>query len=443
MKYYIIGIKGAGLSALALILNDLGYDVVGYDDEVTHQFTEDKLNERNIKIYTEANDELDKNCIVVRSSAIKDEHPEIIKANDLGLKIYEYNEMLGKLANIFELITVAGCHGKTTTSCMLAHVLNDIVGCNYLIGDGEGKASRDNKKFVIEACEYRRNFLVYEPDYAIITNIDLDHVDYFKDISDVIDAYQSYANKAEKMVLACGDDPYTHSLEVNKPIFFYGLEEDNDIIAKDIEYHTNGTSFDVYVEDNYYGHFDLPIYGKHMLLDSLAVIAVCYYERLDAKEVAKSLKMFSGARRRFSETIIDDIVIVDDYAHHPSEVRATIKSARQKYPDKKIIAVFEPHTFSRTEEFAEDLAKVFNTIDKTFIMDVFPAREKQDDYPNVNADSIINLLDNGEYINSDMVDKLKEFDNAVVLFMSPKEIYKLKKAYIDYLEARHNHNHVL
>lgn len=438
MKYYMVGIKGAGLSALALILNDLGYEVVGYDDELSHQFTEDKLIERGINIYTESNDMLDKECIVVRSSAIKDEHPEIVKANELGLKIYDYNEMLGKLANIFELITVAGCHGKTTTSCMLSHVLDTIIGCNYLIGDGHGKASRDNKKFVIEACEYRRNFLVYEPDYAIITNIDLDHVDYFKDISDVIDAYQEYANNAEKMVIACGDDPYTHSLEVNKPIFYYGLEDDNDIIAKDVEYDIDGTSFDVFVEDNYYGHFDLPIYGKHMLLDSLAVIAICYYERLDAKEVAKALKSFEGAKRRFTETIINDIVIVDDYAHHPSEVRATIKSSKQKYPDKKVIAVFEPHTFSRTKEFADELAKVLNTADKSFIMDVFPAREKQEDYPDVSANNIIDLLENGEFIDSTMVDKLKDLENAVVLFMSPKEIYKLKQEYIDYLEEKDN-----
>jgi UDP-N-acetylmuramate--alanine ligase len=339
---------------------------------------------------------------------------------------------------MFDLITIAGCHGKTTTTSLMAHVIGNIVGCNYLIGDGHGMARKDIKKFVIEACEYYRHFLVYEPNYAIITNIDLDHVDYFKDISDVIDAYQEYANNAEKMVIACGDDPYTHSLEVNKPIFYYGIEEDNDIIAKDIEYSTEGTSFDVFVEDNYYGHFDLPIYGKHMLLNSLAVIAICCYERLDAKEVAKSLKSYEGASRRYTETIIGNNVIVDDYAHHPSEVKATIRTTKQKYPDKKIVAVFEPHTFSRTEEFADDLAKVFNTIDKTYIMDVFPAREKGEDYPNVSADTIISLLENGEYINSDMVDKLKDLDNSVVLFMSPKEIYQLKQNYIDYLNENND-----
>ena len=130
MKYYLIGIKGAGMSALALILKDLGYEVSGYDDEKNYQFTEDKLKERNIKIYTEENNEIDENTVVVRSTAIKEEHPELKKAIELNLKIYEYNEMLGKLANMFEGITIAGCHGKTTTTSLMAHVLNNIEGCN-------------------------------------------------------------------------------------------------------------------------------------------------------------------------------------------------------------------------------------------------------------------------------------------------------------------------
>ena len=252
MKYYLIGIKGAGMSALGLILNDLGYNIVGYDDNKEYQFTEEKLNERGIKIYTEDNDEIDENTIIVRSSAISEEHPQMLKAKELNLKMYEYNEMLGKLANMFDLITVAGCHGKTTTTSMLAHVLGNIRGCNYLIGDGTGKVSKEHKRFVIEACEYKRHFLVYEPDYAIITNIDLDHVDYYKDINDVMDAYTEYADKASKMVIACGDDPYTRELELKKPHFYYGIEDDNDIIAKDIEYTEDGTSFDVFVEGNYY-----------------------------------------------------------------------------------------------------------------------------------------------------------------------------------------------
>jgi len=438
MKYYLIGIKGAGMSALGLILNDLGYNIVGYDDNKEHQFTEDKLRERNIKIYTEDNDEIDENTIIIRSSAIKEEHPQMIKAKELDLKTYEYNEMLGKLANMFDLITVAGCHGKTTTTAMFAHVLGGITGCNYLIGDGTGKVSKEHKRFVIEACEYKRHFLVYEPDYAIITNIDLDHVDYFKDINDVMDAYTEYANKASKMVIACGDDPYTRALELNKPLFYYGLEDDNDIIAKDVEYTEEGTNFDVFVEGNYYGHFELPIFGKHMVLDALAVIAVCSYERIEAKEVAKYLKTFTGANRRFSETKIGDSIVIDDYAHHPSEVRATIKAAKQKYPNKKIVTVFQPHTYSRTEEFYEDLGKVLNNSDYSYILDIYPAREKQEDYPNITSKLIIDLLNNGESINDDTWDKLKQHKDSVVIFMSPKEISVIMQNYVNYLKEEEN-----
>lgn len=434
MKYYLVGIKGAGLSALALILNDLGYEVEGYDDEASHQFTEDKLIERNIKIYTGDESGIDNETIIIRSAAIKDEHKEIQKALALDLKIYEYNEMLGKLSGMFDSITVAGCHGKTTTTSLLSHVLGNIVGCNYLIGDGTGYATKENKLFVFEACEYRRHFLEYEPYYAIITNIDLDHVDYYTGIDDVIDAYQEYANNAEKMVIACGDDPYTHSLEVNKPIFYYGMDDDNDIIAKDVEYTSEGISFDVEVEGNYYGHFDLPFYGKHMVLNSLAVISICYYERMEAKEVAKHLKTFKGANRRFNETFIKDAVVIDDYAHHPEEVKATIKAARQKYPDKKIVAVFQPHTFSRTQEFAEDIANVLNNADKAFVLDIFPAREKQEDFEGVTNKLIIDELNNGESINDNEVSKLYEYKDAVVIFMSPKEIHNIMTEFKEYLE---------
>jgi len=438
MKYYLIGIKGAGMSALGLILNDLGYNIVGYDDNKEHQFTEDKLRERNIKIYTEDNNEIDENTIIIRSSAIKEDHPQMLKAKALDLKTYEYNEMLGKLANMFDLITVAGCHGKTTTTAMFAHVLGGITGCNYLIGDGTGKVSKEHKRFVIEACEYKRHFLVYEPDYAIITNIDLDHVDYFKDINDVMDAYTEYANNASKMVIACGDDPYTRALELNKPLFYYGLEDDNDIIAKDVEYTEEGTNFDVFVEGNYYGHFELPLYGKHMVLDALAVIAVCSYERIEAREVAKYLKTFTGANRRFSETVINDSIVIDDYAHHPSEVKATIKAAKQKYPNKKIITVFQPHTFSRTEEFYDDLAKALNNSDYSYILDIYSAREKQEDYPNVTSKLIIDLLEHGESINNKTWDKLKEHKNSVIIFMSPKEIEEIMQNYVKYLKGEVN-----
>ena len=435
MKYYLVGIKGAGMSALALILDELGYEVVGYDDFREHAFTEDKLNERGIKIYYDDNDALTENTIVIRSTAIKESHKEIEKAHRMDLKVFEYNQMLGKLANMFDLITIAGCHGKTTTTSLMAHTIGNITGCNYLIGDGNGHALKENKKFIIEACEYCRHFLVYEPDYAIITNIDLDHVDYFKNMQDVIDAYQEYADNANKMVIACGDDPYTRMLETNKPLFFYGIEDDNDIVAKNLEYTSHGVTFDVFVEENYYGHFDLPFYGKHMVLNALAVIAVCYYERYEAKEVARNLKTFGGAARRFNETIIGSNVIIDDYAHHPQEVSVTIKAAKQKYPDKEIIAVFQPHTFSRTEEFTDSLINVLNKADASYVLNIFPAREIQSDYPNITSKNIVDNLKNGSIITDETWDLLKKHNkNSVILFMSPKEIHNIMINYKEYLE---------
>ena len=437
MKYYMAGIKGAGMSALALLLSDLGYEVVGYDDAKEHRFTEDKLIERGIKIYSEPNDELAEDCFVVYSPALKiDKHPELIKATNMGLQIYEYQEMLGKLSKKFETICISGCHGKTTTTSMLSHIFETLRNCNYIIGDGIGHGDRNSELFILESCEYRRHFLAYDPEYVIITNIDLDHTDYYKSIDDMVLAYQEFANKAKKMVIACGDDPYTHMLDVNPQIFYYGLKDDNDIKAVNVEYRNDGTSFDVFVEDEYYGHFDLPLFGKHMLLNALAAIAICHYERFDSKEVAKTLKTFEGARRRFKETFIGNNVIIDDYAHHPTEVKVTIKGARQKYPDKKIIAIFKAHTFSRVEEFKNEFAAALNLADKAYVMDINYDREDPADYPEINANTIIDLLDNGEYIEQGMADKLIEYDNAVILFMSSKEIYLLEDEYKKMLEEK-------
>lgn len=436
--YYFIGIKGTGMSALACFLKDLGYEVKGSDVE-RHFFTEKGLNERNIEILTYNENNVTKDMIIIKGNVIKEDHPEYLKAKALDLKIYTYQEMITKLTKMFMTITVAGCHGKTTTSTMAYQVLNAIKGANCLIGDGTGIANKENKYFVLEACEYQRHFLSYTPYYAIITNIELDHVDYYKDIDDVIDAFTEYANNAEKMVIACGDDPYTHSLEVNKPIFYYGLDEDNDIIAKDVEYTENGVTFDVFVEDNYYGHFDLPLYGKHMLLDALAVISLCYYERFDAKEVSKILKTFHAARRRFNETVVGNNVVIDDYAHHPTELKCTIKSAKQKYPDKKLVVIWGPHTYSRTKAFKDEYIEILKTVDKAYIMDIYAARETQGDI-DIDINDIIKAIPNAEHITQDEINKLLDYKDSVLLFMSPNDLTSFEQNYINKYHEKNESN---
>ncbi len=428
--YHFVGIKGSGMSSLAQIMHDLGYEVEGSDIE-KHFFTEDNLRKLNIPILPIDENNIKEEMKIVRGASFNDDNVEIKKALELGLPIYNYNEMLGSLTKKFKSICVAGCHGKTTTTAMLSHVLNNIVGSNYLIGDGTGFANKENEYFVLESCEYKRHFLEYHPYYAIITNIDLDHVDYYKNIDDVIDAYREFASLTENMVIACGDDQYTRFLNINKPVFYYGIDSDNDIIAKEIEYSEDGIHFEVEAEGNYYGTYDLPLYGKHMLLDALACISVCYYERLDFKEVSRELKTFKGAKRRFSETIVGNNVVIDDYAHHPNEVKASIKAVKQKYPNKKILAIFQPHTFTRTLEFASDLAEVLNIADEAYVLDIHPAREKQEDYPNVTSNLIVDKLKNGKLIKIDDYDLFKNLENTVILFMSPNDISSLENKVID------------
>jgi UDP-N-acetylmuramate--alanine ligase len=428
MIYYFIGIKGSGMSALACIMHDLGYKVMG-SDKPDHFFTEEELIKRNIEILEFNENNIKDNMVVVQGNAFTIENIEVKKANELKLKIYTYQDMIAHITDNTKLIAISGCHGKTSTTTMFKNVLEPF-GVNYLIGDGSGYANKNNGYFALEACEYKRHFLNYTPQYAIITNIDLDHVDYYKDIDDIIDAFTEYSNNASYMVIANGDDENVRKIKFKQKVVYYGLNDNNDVRATNIVYSSDGISFDI----NCYGHFDLPIYGEGQLMDAIAVITLCYLERIDYREVLNNLKEFVGAKRRFSERIVGNNVIIDDYAHHPKEVDTTITAIRQKYPDKKIVIIFQPHTFTRTKEFASDLVNVFNKVDASYLLDIHPAREKQEDYPDVTSDMIISKLDKGYHIKINEASKLAKYENTVFAFMSPNDISKLEDDLIELLK---------
>ncbi len=423
--YYFIGIKGSGMASLATILSDLGYQVQGSDIE-KHFFTEEGLLQRNIKInkYDESN--IKEGLTIVKGASIKEDNIELIKARKLNLEILEYNEMVGKLTDMFKTICICGCHGKTTTTTMLEQGLGSILKMNYLIGDGTGYANKENKFFALESCEYQRHFLKYNPYYTIITNVDLDHVDYYKDLEDIKDAYSEFANKTKRMVIACGDDQNTRDLKINKDIIYYGINDNNDVIAKNILYKDNGTSFDVVINNKLYYHYDLPIYGLHQVLDFLSVVTVSYLENIKGNVLQENLANFTGAKRRFHITKINNNIIIDDYAHHPNEVKATINSVKQKYPDKKIVVIFQPHTFSRTKAFYKDFIEIFKKADYTYLLDIFPARERQEDYPDITSKIICEKLENSDIINISDAKILSKYDNTCFVFMSPNDISKLE-----------------
>jgi UDP-N-acetylmuramate--alanine ligase len=435
MKYYFVGIKGSGMSSLAQIMYDLGNKVIGYDDDPKPKYTEEELKKRNIQIYYDSSYNLSDE-IIVYSPAFKESHKELMRAKALGLKCYLYNELLGELSKTYDSIAICGCHGKTTTTALLSHALNDIndsPGANYLIGDGTGYANKDNKYFVIEACEYKRHFLYYYPKYIIMTNIELDHTEYYKDLDDIKSAYKEFSTHASDLIIACGDDSNIRSLNMSN-VLYYGFNDNNDIVAKNILMNSTGSSFDVYIKGEFIGHFDLGIYGNHMVLNALSVIGISHLLNLNMEGLSNTLKTFKGANRRFKEKKISDIITIDDYAHHSTEIRVTIESARQKYPDGEIIAVYLPNTYSRTKDMYKEEAESLNKADKAYVMDIKADREYQEDYPGISSDLIINLLNNGEKISLDTADKLLKHKDSVIIFMSCTSIYQLEEKFEELLK---------
>lgn len=428
MKYYCIGIKGSGMATLAEILFDLGHEVSGYDDYKEHKFTQEGLDKRGIKIYYDSTHDIPKDTIVTYSKAFSIDHPEIKRVKSLGLKIIAYNELLGKLSSEFKTIGVSGTHGKTTTSTMISHVLGETKGCNYFIGDGSGFADRKNELFTLESCEFNRHFLAYHPYYAIVTNIELEHTECYKDIDEIIKTFEEFANKAHH-VIACGDDKNVRKMNLKNDVTYYGFDDCNDVVCKNVTLDENGSKFDVYIKGELYGHFDIPLFGNHMILNALACITVCNMEGVDAEKIHSLLHTFKNAKRRFKEKKFGSVVTIDDYAHHPTEIRVTIESARQKYPNKEIVAVFLPNTYSRTKALMSDFISALKTADKAYVMDIHCDRERKEDYPGVSSDEIIKNVPNAEKISLDTVDKLLKHKNAAICFMSCTNIYELLDKY--------------
>lgn len=423
--YHFIGIKGTGMSALAHILHDSGYTVQGSDVE-RYFFTEDGLNEKNIKILPFTKDNIKEGLTIIAGNAFNEDHEEIQAAKELGLTFYKYHEFLGEWVDRFKSIAVAGSHGKTSTTGLLSHVLSSHFNISYLIGDGTGKGHKDSDYFVFEACEYKRHFLHYSPDYAIMVNIDFDHPDYFSNIDDVFDAFQSMADRVKKGIIAWGDDDYLQQIQTKVPIIYYGFSESNDFQAQNVRETEQGTEFDVYVRNTYYDTFTIPLYGNHHVLNALSVIAFCHYEGMESS-IMKSLMSFNGVKRRFSEKVLHDQIIIDDYAHHPIEVTATIDSARKKYPDKQIVAIFQPHTFTRTKIFLNEFADSLQVADHIYLCDIFSsAREVSGD---LTIQDLIDKIEHSSLLEIDKVDILKKYSNSVLIFMGAGDIQKFQVAY--------------
>lgn len=425
--YHFVGIKGSGMSSLALILHEQGEQVQGSDVE-KYFFTQKGLEQAGIPIFPFSADNIKPGLTVIAGNAFPDTHEEIVRAHELGLEVIRYHDFIGQYIKGFTSIAVTGSHGKTSTTGLLAHVFSGISPTSYLIGDGTGHGRPDAEFFGFEACEYQRHFLAYHPDYAIMTNIDFDHPDYYKSIEDVFEAFQTMADQVQKGILAFGDDPYLRKIKAKVPIYYYGINETDDIRAANIRRTTTGSAFDAYFHEEFIGHFDLPAFGQHNINNALGVIAIAHLEGFNMEKVAAEMRTFSGVKRRFSEKKVADMTVVDDYAHHPAEIRATIDGARQKYPNKEIIAVFQPHTFTRTIALMDEFAQALDLADKVFLCDIFgSAREKTGD---VKIEDLgAKIKKGGTVIKEDNVSPLLNFKDAVVVFMGAGDVQKFERSY--------------
>lgn len=503
-KYvYFVGIGGVGMNAIAKILIDAGCFVSGSDLEcsyITHN-----LEKLGARINTNQNGKsIEPNTdLVITSAAISENNPDLMQAKRLGIRVVKYSEFLGFLMKNKRGIAVSGTHGKTTTGAMISIILKK-AGCEptFVIGgnvEGIGGGSGVGKGpiFVAEACEYDKTFLNLSPQIGVITSIDEDHLDCYKDINGVTNAFAEFVSlvpeegllvvnnndrnikeairnakcRIEKYSVIMASSRYLPGYviqngkfsvlkpallnnaaaetlvdELHNSLCYYEYESDTTWLAV-VHYFDKGMSlFSVFNEGKYYGEFRLNMAGLHNVSNALAAISVCSCIGLNAEVIKEALVSFKGVRRRF-QTISskDGITIIDDYAHHPTEIRTTLATARLVYPSKRIWCIFQPHQYNRTRHLLVEFAKALVLADKIIITDIYAARDSEIDKASVRSLNLVHeLLKMGsdvEYIKSfsEIVDylRLDVEKGDVVLIMGAGDIWKIAYELKNNLEA-HN-----
>lgn len=428
MAYHFIGIKGTGMAALACILHDENYEVKG-SDIAKYIFTQEGLEERNIPFTTFDEKNIKDGDTVIIGAAFDKSNPEVKAAlENPNVEAYYYFDFLGKFMESYDSISIAGTHGKSTTTGILGNMLHTLDKTGYLIGDGHGYMPENAKYFVVESCEFQRHFLSYHPDYAIVTNIEMDHVDYYKDMDDYISAFQSFVDQIKKKAVVFGDDPYLPKLDYKIPYVTYGLKDGNDYQAINIEQGDFGMHFDCLHDGKILAHVELTEVGDPFLQDALGCFAMSYELGMKPEDIVEGLKNFKGIARRSVIEEEKDSVLIDDYAHHPTAIRYMIDMARKKYPGKKVIALYKPDRFSRLQYFLQDFADSLNTADEVCLCDFPKNAVREDETITVTIDDLMDLCPNAKLLDIDdqSAEYLYSRKPAVYVFMSSKDIYLLK-----------------
>ena len=365
MKYYLVGIKGTGMSALANLLKDKGFDVCGSDVK-DYYFTEDNLISNDIPIFEFNEKNVTGDCFYVIGSAYNEENVEvntIIKNNYMYLY---YNDFIASMIGQ-RLIACSGTHGKTTTSHFIVKMLGD--ECNYIIGDGSGKGF-DNELLVLEACEYKEHFLSYKPYLGIITNIEMDNTDYYKNKKQLFNAFCKFA-KNSSIILVNGDDNLIKKIKHPHKIT-YGFKKHNDAIIKILSTTTKGYYIKLEYQKNYY--LKVPYLGRHMIYNYVAAYLTSV---ILGKSVTKDIQL-SLPKKRMTKIMYKNAILIDDYAHHPTEIKSLYESLKLTYPNHKLNVLFQPHTYERTIKFKKNFVKELKKFNDVYIMNVFSSRREKE-----------------------------------------------------------------
>lgn len=385
---HFIGIGGISMSGLAEILLEEGFTISGSDSkesDLTHAL--EKKGASIIYAQKAENITEDVDCVVY-TAAIHSDNPEWAAAKNLGKPMLTRAELLGQIMDNYPIsVAVAGTHGKTTTTSMITDVLLhekadptisvggilDSIGGNIRVGKSD--------VFVTEACEYTNSFLNFRPRYSIITSVEAEHLDFFKDIDDIRHSFHSFAanTSPDGAIIICGDiENYEAVTDGQKAhIITYGFGSHCEYTATDITYDDKACgSFTVCRDGKPLGNLQLGVPGRHNVCNSLAVVALCMDLGYSFASILEGIVTFHGAKRRFElKGVIDGVTIIDDYAHHPTEIAATLAAAKN-YPHGRIICAFQPHTYSRTKAFLSDFARVLSAADIVVLADIYAAREK-------------------------------------------------------------------
>lgn len=420
-RIHLIGIGGVSMSSIALLLKSLGNEVTGSDR--TESPIIDNLRKNNINVFIGTNKNIIKDTdIVIYTMAIDQNNEELLEAKKLNKIIYSRPEFIHELSkNYKNVLCISGTHGKSTTTGMTSKVFLDCgVNPTIMVGaylkDIDGYLHIGKEDYLIlETCEYKDAFLSFLPTTSVILNIDDDHLDYFKNLDNIKKSFQKFANLTKDYLILNNDDNNSKDIKHDK-IITYGINNSSNIEARNIKKDQMGHPiFDVYYNNEYLTTINLNVFGTHNIYNSLATIAFSIIYNLDITKVTNSLNTYSGVKRRFEFIgTYNNAYLIDDYAHHPTEIKSTLESSKQVNANKTI-AVFQAHTYSRTKEHLKEFANVLAKFDEIIIAPIFPAREE----------NIYNIHE------SDLVDLIKKENPNVIYLDSFSKIEDYLKTHIE------------